>query len=283
MNQEQQAYISSVDCSATDEIHIKHTGREGISLAPHRHDKHQLVYTLSGTLHIQVGNISYFVPDRHLALIPAGMVHELSSNNRQISLVIFYYHDDTGKAETQHSLSIYSTDTFMAENLRFIASTGKIICHRHQQNLYLFAMGFFRLLPSIGRHCELPLQSLIVPADSRLRPVLQYMSRHISDNLTLEQVAGEFGFSARNLSRLFLNENLRFSTYLNYQRITRAIELLAAHDKTLQEIAYEVGFSSPGNFTRTFKQLLGLSPSAFMAGKTKTGFNLQDNSPSITP
>lgn len=271
MNQEQQAYISSIDCAATNEIYIKHTGREGISLPSHHHGKHQLIYTLSGTLHIQAGNMSYLVPEKHLALIPAGVEHELSSNNRQITLVIFYYNPAGGEAgadDAVRPLSIYGADTFVTENLRFIASAGKVIGRSSQPDLYLFALGFFRLLPSIGRHCEIPLQSLVVPSNSRLRPVLQYMGEHISDNLTIEQVAGEFGFSARNLSRLFLNENLRFSTYLNYRRITRAIELFAAHDKTLQEIAYEVGFSSPGNFTRMFKQLLGVSPNAFIAGRT---------------
>lgn len=261
MNQEQQAYISSLDRSASGEIHIKHTGREGINLPPHRHDKHQLVYTLSGTLHIQAGNMSYFVPEKHLAHIPAGVEHELSSNNRQIALVIFYYDAAAGEGAR---LSIYNVDAFLVENLKFIAAAGDLISLGSRPDLYHFASSFFRLLPVVGPRCEIPLQSLIVPGDSRLRPVLHYMAEHIGDDLSIEQVADHFGFSVRNLSRLFQNEHLRFSTYLNYRRITRAIELFAARDKTLQEIAYEVGFSSPGHFTRVFKQLLGVSPNAFL-------------------
>lgn len=265
MNQEQQAYISSLDRSASGEIHIKHTGREGINLPSHHHSKHQLVYTLSGTLHIQTGNVSYFVPEKHLARIPAGTEHELSSNNRQIALVIFYY-DTVGDAEEEglHTLSIYNVDAFSMENLKFIAAAGDVISLNRQPDLYHFAFSFFRLVPAVSPTCEIPLQSLIVPGDSRLRPVLHYMVEHIGDDLTIRQVAERFGFSVRNLSRLFQNEHLRFNTYLNYQRITRAIELSAARDKTLQEIAYEVGFNSPGHFTRVFKQLLGTSPNAFI-------------------
>ncbi|MDO4165119.1 MAG: AraC family transcriptional regulator [Bacteroides sp.] len=264
MNQEQQTYISSLNTSVSGEIRIKHTGREGISLPTHQHGKHQIVYTLSGTLHVQTTNISYFVPEHHLAWIPVGMEHELSSNNRQISLVIFYC-DATPDAETDSlkTFSIYNIDAFMIENLKFIASSGEVISRREQPNLYDFAFSFFRLIPTISHKYEIPLQSLIVPGDSRLRPVLRYITEHIGSELTFEQVATEFGFSVRNLSRLFRNENIRFNTYLNYQRITRAIELFAARDKTLQEIAYEVGFNSPNNFTRVFKQLLGVSPNVF--------------------
>lgn len=265
MNQEQETYISSLENSSNNEIRIKHTGREGISLPVHRHNKHQIVYTLSGTLHIQTKTISYFVPEQHIAWIPAGMEHELSSNNRQIALVIFYCGNTTdADAEVQRTFSIYSIDAFVMENLKFIASTGEVISRSERPDLYNFAFSFFRLLPTISHICEIPLQSLIVSNDSRLRPVLRYITEHIGSDLTFEQVASEFGFSVRNLSRLFRNENLRFNTYLNYQRITRAIELFAARDKTLQEIAYEVGFNSPNNFTRVFKQLLGVSPNAFL-------------------
>lgn len=264
MNEEQQSYISFLNETPAGEIHIKHTGREGICLPAHRHNKHQIVYTLSGTLHIQAGHISYFVPEKHIAWIPAELAHELSSNNRQIALVIFYC-DAIPNAEEDpvQTLSIYQADAFAMENMKFIASAGRVISRATQSALYHFAFSFFRLIPTTAHNREIPLQSLIVPANSRLLPVLHYITQHIGDNLSIEQVASEFGFSVRNLSRLFQNEHLRFNTYLNYQRITRAIELFASRDKTLQEIAYMVGFSSPNHFTRVFKQLLGVSPNAF--------------------
>lgn len=265
MNQEQESYISFLNGTDTGEIHIKHTGREGICLPAHHHEKHQVVYTLSGTLHIQVGNVSYFIPEKHLAWITAGQVHELSSNNRQIALVIFYFdavREDVDEAG-QTALSIYRADVFTAENLKFIASAAPVISCDRQPDLYHYAYHFFRLVPVVCSSCEIPLQSQIVPANSRLLPVLHYITTHLGDDLSIGQVAAEFGFSVRNLSRLFQNEHLHFNTYLNYQRITRAIELFTARDQTLQEIAYRVGFNSPNHFTRVFKQLLGVSPNAF--------------------
>jgi len=44
-------------------------------------------------------------------------------------------------------------------------------------------------------------------------------------------------------------------------RLTKARELLTATDKTISEIAYEVGFSAPAYFTRVFREMFDESPS----------------------
>lgn len=69
------------------EILTKITGREEIELNPHSHNRHQIIYILSGTLHIEANGKNHFVTERHLVWIPEGTIHRLSSNNRQISLL----------------------------------------------------------------------------------------------------------------------------------------------------------------------------------------------------
>ena len=90
MNQEQESYISLIKQTSKETIRIKKTGWEEIKLPGHAHEKCQIIYTLSGTLHVQIGSTSYFVPEKHIAWIPGCTEHELSSKNRQVSLVIFY-------------------------------------------------------------------------------------------------------------------------------------------------------------------------------------------------
>jgi AraC-type DNA-binding domain-containing proteins len=119
----------------------------------------------------------------------------------------------------------------------------------------------------MNRGSEIPLQTLVIPDDIRLRPMLHYIIEHAQEDLTIEHVARQFGFSVRNLSRLLQGSGIRFTNYLNYQRITRAIELFADGDKTMQQIAYEVGFSTPNNFNRVFKQMMGVNPSVFCKKK----------------
>lgn len=263
MNSEQQAYINLINRSSHNEIFVKKTGREGINLPVHSHDKHQVIYTLSGTMRIQIGTTDYFVPEQHLVWIPQNVEHELSSNNRQISLIMFYVALRLSEKDARQQFAIYNTNGIIMENLKFISSADGLIRKSEHPDLYTYALSFFKLLPTMSQSCKIPLQALVIPNDARLHPVLLYITEHIGEDLRIEQVAHLCGFSVRNLSRLMLASGIRFSNYLNYQRITRAIELFADGDKTMQQIAYEVGFNTPNNFNRVFKQLTGVNPSAF--------------------
>lgn len=167
MNQEQERYISLINRTSRETIRIKKTGWEEINLPGHTHGQCQIVYTLSGTLHVQIGSTNYFVPEKHIAWIPGCTEHKLCSNNRQTSLVIFYLLlDSDGGDEALKDFSIYHTDSFVAENLKFIASKGTEINREDTPDLYAFALGFFRLLPSISQNMGFLLKTLTIPNDA---------------------------------------------------------------------------------------------------------------------
>lgn len=264
MNSEQLEYINLINCSNPNEILIKKTGWEEVNLVRHAHNKHQIIYILSGTLHVEVKHSNYFVPERRIIWIPADMEHNLSSNSCQVSLIIFYLSlDSLTERSCKADFSIYNTNTLVSENLNFISSKGKYINKTHNPDLYWFILSFFNLLPQMNPETEFLFKTLIIPTDSRLYPVIGYISKHIKEDLRLEHLATMFHFSTRNLSRLFKESGLHFSSYLNNLRIMRAIELLTDGKKNIQEIAYETGFSSPSNFNRVFKQIVGTSPKLY--------------------
>lgn len=264
MNQEQKEYISLINQSTQETILIKKTGWEEVNLSEHEHHKHQIIYTLSGTLHIQIEGTNYFVPEKHIAWIPPQNKHILSSNNRRVSLVIFYMDlPEKTRNNPYGEFTIYSTHNVVAENLRFIAAKSPVISQLELPNLYNFTISFFQLIPTINPHIENLLKTKVIPNDERIRPVLDYLIQHAHENLKIDEVAKRFGFSVRNLSRLLHDSGIHFNRYLNQQRITRAIELFADGKKNMQEVAYEVGFNTPNNFNRVFKQLTGMSPGTY--------------------
>ncbi len=305
--------ISLISRSTHDDILIKKTGWEAINFQEHAHEKFQIIYTLSGTLHVETGGVNYFVPEKHIAWIPEKASHKLSSNSRQVSLIIFYINLNITPDDGKNRFSIYSTNGIIAENLKFIASKGKVITRGKQTDLYNFALSFFNLLPQMTLGADFLLKTLVIPNDSRLHPILNYITEHIHEDLNMEQIASQYNLSVRNLSRLFntsgihpndsrlhpilnyitehIHEDLNmeqiasqynlsvrnlsrlfntsgihFSSYVNHLRITRAIELLTDGDNTVQEVAYKVGFNTPNNFNRVFKQVTGKSPKTYIKG-----------------
>lgn len=265
MNDEQREYLAHIGASDREEILIKRTGWEAINLPTHAHEKFQTIYTLSGTLHIKIGSNTYFVPERHLAWIPSRTKHKISSNSRQVALICFYIDLPVeGDQDPKALFYIWGIRPMIGENLKFIASHAPCIrCSTHP-DLYRYASSFFNLMPQINPKETFLLRPLIIPNDPRLAPVLNYINRHLSDRLDMELLASRFHLSTRNLSRLFNTSKIRFSSLVNHWRILRAIELMSDRDKTIQEIAYEVGFNTPNNFNRVFKQITGTAPRMYL-------------------
>jgi AraC-like DNA-binding protein len=54
--------------------------------------------------------------------------------------------------------------------------------------------------------------------------------------------------------------------YLQRRRVERAMALLVQTEVSVTDICFDVGFNSLGTFSRTFTDVVGMSPSKFRAG-----------------
>ena len=101
-----------------------------------------------------------------------------------------------------------------------------------------------------------------MPAD--IRELVQYMERHFSEPLTLDQLAQRFHMSKYHLARAFKQAvGVAPGEYLIRLRVSRAQDLLKNSDLPLSEIAAAVGVSSQNHFYALFKSRIGHSPSEY--------------------
>ena len=97
------------------------------------------------------------------------------------------------------------------------------------------------------------------------------IDKHLSDpDFGVEQLGERIGLSRVQLYRKTKtlcgyspNELLRAT------RLKRAASLLASTEKTIAEITYEVGFSSPSYFTKCYKEFFGENPAHFLKRKNE--------------
>ena len=101
----------------------------------------------------------------------------------------------------------------------------------------------------------------------RLFRVLDYIDRHLEDDLTLDNLASVACLSRFHFARAFKQAvGQSPGRYVVARRLERAKALLVEGDTPLVEVALALRFSSQANFTRAFKQSTGLAPGQYRRG-----------------
>ena len=90
---------------------------------------------------------------------------------------------------------------------------------------------------------------------------VQFLHAHLSEVLTLEQIARECSMSVSKLKQIFREKaGCGPINYLIELRIEKAKQLIHASEMNVSEISDALGFASPHYFSRQFKKITGTSP-----------------------
>lgn len=94
--------------------------------------------------------------------------------------------------------------------------------------------------------------------------IKQYLDEHYNEKITLDDLTERFFISKYYLTRVFRKQfGISISHYLLSIRITKAKQMLRFTDETVENIGYKCGLGAPHYFSRTFKQVEGISPSEY--------------------
>jgi len=121
--------------------------------------------------------------------------------------------------------------------------------------------------PSLSKHLDEYLSSRLLNikkggiADDVKREVIHLLPHGTPK---LRDIAIRLNISERTLQRKLKKHDIYFTSLLNKVRLELAKEYLTASPNTIQETAYQLGFSESGNFIRFFKQQTGQTPHAFV-------------------
>ncbi|MBX4270733.1 response regulator transcription factor [Clostridium estertheticum] len=100
--------------------------------------------------------------------------------------------------------------------------------------------------------------------DHMINKIIEYISNHYYEQLSLKQVADKFHFNYYYLSSYFSSHNAEgFSEYLNKIRLEKAVELLGNEKIPVSEVSFMVGYSDHSYFCKVFKKFKKLTPSKF--------------------
>lgn len=101
-------------------------------------------------------------------------------------------------------------------------------------------------------------------APRRLRRVLDFIEANLADDLELDDLASVAGSSRFHFSRAFRDATgFPPYRYLIHRRVDAAKAMLLQSSLPIQQIAVECGFKSAAQFSASFKQMFGTTPSRF--------------------
>lgn len=127
----------------------------------------------------------------------------------------------------------------------------KIVSRRQQESL-------------APRSSDVPLAPDLDPVSLHNRyaaEMLRYIQEHYAERISLTDLSQKLNISCTHLNAKFKAEvGYTFHDFLNYYRITKAVELQKQGKLKLYEIAELVGFSDYKYFNKVYKKYVGYPP-----------------------
>lgn len=98
-----------------------------------------------------------------------------------------------------------------------------------------------------------------------LSDLFTLLEQHFTSGPSLQDVANKLFLSPSRISHMFKDLcGIGYSQYILCRRIEESEYLLKQTDNGITTISYQLGFANPSHFCRSFKEHIGITPTAFM-------------------
>ena len=228
----------------------------------HKHNCVELIYFLSGSANLTVGD-KYARVDAmpyDLVIYPPNMYHSEQLQGDEYREIICLWIDIPGLSFSETvriqdgDASIKTLLINLYEEYKREDSIQALVDHYAKILSIRIARRFYRN------------EDLLSLADR----VMIYMQDHMTEELDVGQIADFAYVSKSYLSRIFKEHTgLSLMEYLRLLRMKAAEIKLIASDMGIEEIAYSIGYNSPKHFTNAFRDHFGMSPREYRKNKAR--------------
>ncbi len=234
-------------------LHLRAQNMTGGEIFPmHNHPWHQLVYATQGTLIIRLAESWHVITPEQAAWIPIGVRHATAALTDSTFRTLYISTEAIDMPAQVRVLSVSSLLRNLIielDGLPSDAASQSYRCALHQ---------------TVLRHLEREPHdeaSLIWPSHPKLRQLCETLYDHPADTRSMADLAHANGMSERTLIRRCHSDlAMPLSLWRQRMRLFRALEWLG-QNRSITEIAFDLGYSSPSAFGYMFRTAMGLSPS----------------------
>lgn len=250
----------------------------------HYHDFHKIILFLDGNVDYVIEGKTYHLAARDIVFVSAGEIHRpifLPGNAEYDRIVIYVSPDFLRRWQEQSAEHADLATCFKATH------EGSSVLHQapgtnhdllyHMDKLEKtsrsegFANGlyteilFIEFMILLNRSLvDHELDSLDNASyDPKIQDILTYINQHLSDTLSVDELAAHAYISKFYLMRKFkADTGYGIHQYIRSKRLLLARDLLKT-DLPITRISNEVGFADYSTFSRAFKEMFHCSPREF--------------------
>lgn len=230
---------------------------DGTKVAPHVHERAQLIFAVAGVMEINVREALWVVPPQRALWVPAEVEHGMVARGTISMRTLYIRTDALPFPPPADPVSIRVSPLLRELIIRSVTMPihydedgrdGKII------DLILDEVEFVDDL-------SLRIQN---PEDHRLRKLCDYIKENPLDNRPISELAADVGASTRTLTRLARQElGVPLLYWRNQVRLLEALPRLVCGE-AITSVALSVGYETTSAFTAMFHRTMGKTPSQYV-------------------
>jgi AraC-like DNA-binding protein len=227
----------------------------GTKAYSHAHPWGQFNYVSEGFMYFKIAGKMFVVPPSYGIWIPPEVEH---SAHNATAATFRPIHLSTRLSE---QLPVSACALHVTPILRSIIddfASRRVSVPVTVQDLRLADVAFDQLKGATTQDNFLPFAT-----SKELKIVLDRMQENPGDNRSLTEWAAYINLTARTLERRCLSElGMTLIEWRQRLRFLRAVEALSAN-KTIQKIAFDLGYSTPSAFVAMFRRMSGTTPKQY--------------------
>ena len=246
--------VHQIDNSA-DRRHYNAYVYNNLHWISHFHKCYELIYAMDSNVRVVLNGIEQILDKGELLLIYPYTVHQFDITKAWVGVFSADYIQSYADKKEGISYVRFCCEASVEEFLSKQLFTENVPSH------YMLKSCLYMVCDQLSKASK-PSYTKVNP--SLIERLTEYITRNLTEDITLEDVSQTLGYEYHYVSRLFHDLfHMNFKEYLNLYRFQYACDMLNGTDKSITDIAVECGFQSIRNFNRVFKNFSGITPGEF--------------------
>ncbi|CAM4414426.1 helix-turn-helix domain-containing protein [Paenibacillus alkaliterrae] len=241
------------------------------------HDSLEILFVLSGTIRIRVGNDELSMKPEDMIVINPYEIHHIhpSPSANFVSMMIstsFIYEIYPAFQDRYIDCKSFLSPENHQEQLNGLRNHYATIFRYKFKNESRFELDMyseiFSLLGVLVRYFSRVIKSdkanLQKDGLSRIQSITNYINQNYQSAIVLSEIARKEFLTPQYLSRMFQKYmNMTLTQYITLVRLNHAYSELSRTDHTITEIAYNNGFKNVSSFIAYFRDAYKITPGEF--------------------